>query len=862
MLTLAEIQAVPKVLLHDHLDGGLRPQTVLELAEETGYTDLPADNAAELAIKLTEGASRGHLEIYLDAFRHTVGVMQTPQALTRVAAECAEDLAADGVVYAEVRFAPELHTRNGLTLDEVVTAVTDGFRKGSQGRNITVYALLTAMRTAARSLEIAELAVRHRDNGVVGFDIAGAEAGWPPSRHLDAFEYVQRENFHITIHAGEGFGLPSIWEAVQWCGAERLGHGVRIVDDIAISDDGEVRLGRLAAYIRDRRIPLEMCPTSNVQTGAAPSIAQHPLRLLRQLSFRVTVNTDNRLMSQVTLSSEFHRLAEEFGYGWSDIEWLTVNAMKSAFAGFDERLLLINTVIKPGFAIARAKSDAVVRNLSTIIINVRRWDPERIGPYAILGRLGAGAMGWVYLGRSSAGRLVAVKTIRPELAEEAGFRTRFAQECAAARRVSGVFTAAVVAAEPDADVPWLATAYIPAPSLRALVRKCGPLPPATVRWLAAGCAEALASIHGVGLVHLDLKPSNVLVGTDGPKVIDFGVARAAERIPGASGWLGTPAYMAPEQAQDPARVSAASDVFSLGGTLLFAATGHPPYLGETTADVLVQLATELPDLSGLPAELTTLVTECLARSPGARPSSAAILARLGQFTEATSYLPAPALAFIENFRPAQTPETPPGQARERPKPASSADSSLPGFDDQTAESYPALPAQARPDTPAFSLRRLRKRLRVPAGAAWAAAGAILIVVGVILGTTLSGGGTGDVGSVPPPPEPGTAMGPVCPASTALCVNQGNGNPDTVFAIRGSDLTPDATVTVMFYPPPQTKQSSQTILGEHARNPVTLADLRLGLYQLVAKMPGGRTATVLFSVFPSSGSPPPAGQPPG
>ena len=362
MLTLAEIRQVPKVLLHDHLDGGLRPQTVLELARETGYRDLPAGNAEELAQRLTEGASRGHLEVYLDAFRHTVGVMQTADALRRVAEECAADLAADGVVYAEVRFAPELHTEQGLTLDQVVQAVTDGFRRGSQGRPIRVYGLLTAMRTAARSLEIAELAVRHRDNGVVGFDIAGAEAGWPPSRHLDAFQYVKRENFHITIHAGEGFGLPSIWEAVQWCGAERLGHGVRIVDDIEITDRGAVKLGRLAAYIRDRRIPLEMCPTSNVQTGAAPSIAQHPLRLLRQLSFRVTVNTDNRLMSQVTLSSEFHRLAEEFGYGWSDIEWLTVNAMKSAFAGFDERLHLINTVIKPGFAIARAKSDAVVRN--------------------------------------------------------------------------------------------------------------------------------------------------------------------------------------------------------------------------------------------------------------------------------------------------------------------------------------------------------------------------------------------------------------------------------------------------------------------------------------------------------------------
>src|ERR1700761_128750 len=360
MPTLAEIRAVPKVLLHDHLDGGLRPRTVLELARETGYADLPGDNEEELTQRLTEGAHRGHLEVYLDAFRHTVGVMQTPEALRRGAAECAAGLAAGGGIYAEVRFAPELHTERGLSLDEVVQAVLDGFRDGSVKRPIRVYALLTAMRTAARSLEIAELAVRYRDQGVVGFDIAGAEAGWPPSRHLDAFQYLKRENFHITIHAGEAFGLPSIWEAVQWCGTERLGHGVRIVDDIDISGDGSVQLGRLAAYVRDRRIPLEMCPTSNVQTGAAPSIAEHPIRLLRQLSFRVTVNTDNRLMSQVTLSSEFARLVTDFGYGWSDIEWLTVNAMKSAFAGFDERLHLINTVIKPGFATARAMSDAVV----------------------------------------------------------------------------------------------------------------------------------------------------------------------------------------------------------------------------------------------------------------------------------------------------------------------------------------------------------------------------------------------------------------------------------------------------------------------------------------------------------------------
>jgi adenosine deaminase len=358
--TIEQIRDAPKVLLHDHLDGGLRPETVIELAEETGYRDLPAHDPAELAKILTAGAHRGHLNLYLDAFRHTVGVMQTPEALFRVARECAEDLAGDGIVYAEVRFAPELHTERGLSLDEVVTAVLDGFRAGTERHQIVVYALLTAMRTAARSLEIAELAVRHRDHGVVGFDIAGAEAGWPPSRHLDAFQYIHRENFHITIHAGEGYGLPSIWEAVQYCGTERLGHGVRLAEDIEISPEGAVRLGRLASYVRDRRIPLEMCPSSNVQTGAAPSIQAHPLRLLRQMQFRVTVNTDNRLMSQVSLSSEFELLAREFGYGWPDIEWLTINAMKSAFAPFDERLRLINTVIKPGFATARATSEGQI----------------------------------------------------------------------------------------------------------------------------------------------------------------------------------------------------------------------------------------------------------------------------------------------------------------------------------------------------------------------------------------------------------------------------------------------------------------------------------------------------------------------
>jgi adenosine deaminase len=231
-----------------------------------------------------------------------------------------------------------------------VEAVLKGFADGGRDHGIRVGTLLTAMRHQARSMEIAELAVRYRDAGVVGFDIAGAEAGYPPTRHLDAFEYLQRENAHFTIHAGEAFGLPSIWQAIQWCGADRLGHGVRIIDDIT-DRDGEVpQLGRLAAYVRDKRIPLEMCPSSNVQTGAAKSIAAHPIGLLRRLYFRVTVNTDNRLMSGTTLSEEFAKLVEAFDYDWDDLQWFTVNAMKSAFLGFDERLELINGVIKPGFA--------------------------------------------------------------------------------------------------------------------------------------------------------------------------------------------------------------------------------------------------------------------------------------------------------------------------------------------------------------------------------------------------------------------------------------------------------------------------------------------------------------------------------
>ncbi|WP_024793464.1 adenosine deaminase [Tomitella biformata] len=376
------LRTAPKVLLHDHLDGGLRPQTVLDLARKHGYRDLPCDDGPALAAWFRTAADSGSLEKYLETFAHTVGVMQHRDALIRVARECALDLAADGVVYAEVRFAPELHIRAGLELDEVIEAVLEGFEQGCAeaaipsapghqspghpspglpGRRLRVGALLTAMRQAARSREIAELAVRYRDRGVVGFDIAGAEAGHPPTRHLDAFEYMRQANAHFTIHAGEAFGLPSIHEAIAFCGADRLGHGVRITDDIAVPDlldwhadappEHRPVLGLVANYVRDKRIPLELCPSSNVQTGAAPSLDKHPFDLLARLRFRVTVNTDNRLMSDTTMSREMAKLVDTFGYDWLDLRRFTVNAAKSAFIPFDQRLALIDDIINPGYEV-------------------------------------------------------------------------------------------------------------------------------------------------------------------------------------------------------------------------------------------------------------------------------------------------------------------------------------------------------------------------------------------------------------------------------------------------------------------------------------------------------------------------------
>ena len=515
---------------------------------------------------------------------------------------------------------------------------------------------------------------------------------------------------------------------------------------------------------------------------------------------------------------------------------------------------------------------------------LRRWDPERIGPFVLLGRLGAGAMGQVYLGRSAAGRLVAVKTIKIEFAEEAGFRTRFAHEVAAARRVSGVFTAAVVAADADADVPWLATAYIAAPSLNRLVRGGGPLPVPAVRWLAAGCAEALESIHNAGLVHRDLKPSNVLVSPDGPRVIDFGVARAAERIQltVTRGALGTPAYMAPEQARDTRQASMASDVFSLGGTLLFAATGHPPYLGDTVMDILVRLATEAPDLTGLPAELIPVVTACLERSPRNRPTSTALLAELAPFVGATasprsghSYLPASTLTLIGEYeRSPGTPEPRPGHDHDQPPLTDEVS------EDATFGSYIALPAAA-PGAP----RRRRPPKRVVAGVGLSIGAAALLAGGAVLGASYSGPngrvsaysgaspsptGTTTYPTFPPVPPTDQGLTPgTLPTGTStkpkLVMSQPYGDGYTGYVVHGSGFAPLTQVRVhlighgvaSFRPTVDRKGTFNYAIDQgHLFFPGAIP---AGTYHVLVTGAEGLRATTAFQVHPLA--PPPAGSPP-
>lgn len=347
------LQSLPKVLLHEHLDGVLRPQTIIELARDAGYKALPEADSNQLAKWFHEGANRGSLGKYLEGFKHTIAVMQTEEALERVAYEQAADLSDDGVVYYETRFAPVFHTNKGLSHQQVVAAVLKGMARGRHDFGIESGLIICAMRNMNVSLEMAELAVDFRARGVVGFDLAGEEGGFPPKKHVDAFHYIQRENFNITIHAGEGFGKESIWQAIQYCGAHRIGHGTRLIDDIAISDGRAVKLGDLAQYVLDKRIPLEICLISNVHTGAAPSLEQHPFKILYQQKFRVTLNTDNRLMSDTSMSKEFAAAATTFGLTIGDFEKITINAMKSAFLPYGQRCDLIYNVIKPGYARVR-----------------------------------------------------------------------------------------------------------------------------------------------------------------------------------------------------------------------------------------------------------------------------------------------------------------------------------------------------------------------------------------------------------------------------------------------------------------------------------------------------------------------------
>ncbi|MEP6480796.1 MAG: adenosine deaminase [Rhodoglobus sp.] len=357
----ASIAALPKVSLHDHLDGGLRPQTIIDLAEAAGAT-LPAPDAAGLADWFNE--EKASLVEYLKTFDLTTAVMQTHENLVRIAREFVQDLGADGVVYGEIRWAPEQHLQHGLTLDQTVEAVQEGIEAGiadvrDGGSDIRIGQLVSAMRHADRGLEIAELAVRHRGNGVVGFDIAGAEAGFPASRLRDAFDYLAAQFFPRTVHAGEADGLESIRGALIDGRALRLGHGVRLAEDITVSreddDNTYVTLGPVAQWVKDQEIALELSPTSNVDTHAfaqwGSELIDHPFDLLYQLGFRVTVNTDNRLMSRTTLSRELFVLAETFGYDLTDLAVFQLNAAASAFLPIEEREELAD-IITAGFETA------------------------------------------------------------------------------------------------------------------------------------------------------------------------------------------------------------------------------------------------------------------------------------------------------------------------------------------------------------------------------------------------------------------------------------------------------------------------------------------------------------------------------
>lgn len=344
------IKQVPKVLLHDHLDGGLRAQTVIELARDIKYDKLPTSDAGELSEWFYRGANKGNLVEFLQGFEHTIAIMKNKEALERVSYEMMEDMKNDGVCYVETRFAPVFHISKHLHYDDVVSSVLEGLEKGRKQFGVGYGLILCGMRNRTDNLEIAELAVNFRKKGVVGFDLAGEEGGYPPKKHLDAFQFTQRSNFNITIHAGEAFGKESIWQALQWCGAHRIGHATRLMEDIVLDENNKViSLGDLAQYILDKRIPLEICLLSNLHTGAIDSLENHPFGYLYKEKFRVTLNTDDRLMSNTTLTKEFLTAIEYFNITLDDVEKLTINAMKSAFIPHKERLAYIYNIIKPGY---------------------------------------------------------------------------------------------------------------------------------------------------------------------------------------------------------------------------------------------------------------------------------------------------------------------------------------------------------------------------------------------------------------------------------------------------------------------------------------------------------------------------------
>ena len=359
LLSSEVIARAPKVLLHDHLDGGLRPQTMIDHALASGYTKLPSYNPDELATWFVNACSSGTLELYLETFEHTISVMQTKEEIERVARECVLDLAADGVVYAEVRGAPELFTRKGLTLDQVIEATVEGHKQGmaeakAAGREIRVEVLLCALRQNNFSDEVATKVVKYKGRGVVGFDIAGPEDGFPPTDHIKAFDYLRSNGAHFTIHAGEAFGVESIALAVRDCHAERIGLGIRLIDDIDFSSGTPV-MGSLAREILDRQICLEMAPTSNLQTGGAASYETHQIGVMKKLGFNVTINTDNRLMSATSMIREVTEISR--GYSWTidDLHDVARNGIMSAFISEDEKQDIYKNQIKAGFTHLGAK---------------------------------------------------------------------------------------------------------------------------------------------------------------------------------------------------------------------------------------------------------------------------------------------------------------------------------------------------------------------------------------------------------------------------------------------------------------------------------------------------------------------------